>query len=103
MLKRRNDLVYRIQLGPKTKAKVVHFNCLWKYQGENIPTWLNISKLNQTSDNDATNSKHLDANLLTSDSQTPVAKETRLPRRSTRHRQPPERYQFTTVARDGQP
>ena len=35
-----NDLVYRIQLGPKTKPKVVHWNRLWHYSGHNPPTWL---------------------------------------------------------------
>jgi len=32
--KRLNDLVYRIQLGPWTKPKVVHHNRLWKYRGK---------------------------------------------------------------------
>jgi len=31
-----NDLVYRIQLGPKAKPKVVHQNRLWYYSGENF-------------------------------------------------------------------
>ena len=35
-----NDLVYRIQLGPRTKPKVVHRNRLWKYSGANPPCWL---------------------------------------------------------------
>ena len=34
--KRINDLVYRIQLGPKAKPKVVHQNRLWYYSGENF-------------------------------------------------------------------
>ena len=34
-----NDLVYRIQLGPKAKLKVVHRNRLWKYSGSNAPGW----------------------------------------------------------------
>ena len=34
-----NDLVYSIQLGPKTKPKVVHRNRLWHYSGHNLPTW----------------------------------------------------------------
>ena len=34
-----NDSVYRIQLGAKTKAKVVHRNRLWSYSGSNVPTW----------------------------------------------------------------
>ena len=34
-----NDLVYRIQLGPRAKPKVVHRNRLWRYSGMNVPTW----------------------------------------------------------------
>ncbi len=34
-----DDLVYRIQRGPRTKAKVVHINRLRVYEGENPPTW----------------------------------------------------------------
>ena len=41
VLKQINDLVYRIQLGPKCKPKVVHRNRLWRYTGSNTPTWLN--------------------------------------------------------------
>ena len=39
VIKRINDLVYRIQLAPKAKAKVVHRNRLWCYSGANVPTW----------------------------------------------------------------
>ncbi len=34
ILKRINDLVYRIQLKPTTKPRVVHYNRLWKYHGD---------------------------------------------------------------------
>ena len=37
--KKINDLVYRIQLSPGVKPKVVHRNPLWKYSGRNPPTW----------------------------------------------------------------
>ena len=37
--KKINDLVYRIQLNPKSKPKVVHRNRLWLYTGANAPTW----------------------------------------------------------------
>ena len=39
VIKRINDLVYRIQLGPNRKPKVVHRNRLWHYTGSNPPTW----------------------------------------------------------------
>ena len=34
-----NDVVYRIQLGPRTKPRVVHCNRLWRYGGQSPPTW----------------------------------------------------------------
>ena len=43
VIKRNNDLVYQIQLGPKTKPKVVHRNRLWRYSGVNAPTWYKAS------------------------------------------------------------
>ena len=39
IIKKINDLVYRIQLGPRSKAKVVHRNRLWKYSGASPPMW----------------------------------------------------------------
>ena len=39
VIKQIND-VYRIQLGPRTKPRVVHRNRLWKYSGLSPPTWL---------------------------------------------------------------
>ena len=41
VIKKINDLVYRIQLGPRTKPKVVHCNRLWLYSGTAVPTWFN--------------------------------------------------------------
>ena len=40
IMKRINDLIYRIQLGPRSKPRVVHFIRLWKYHGEKKPRWL---------------------------------------------------------------
>ena len=40
VIKRINDVVCRIQLGPRTKPRVVHHNRLWKYSGQSPPTWL---------------------------------------------------------------
>lgn len=47
IVKKINDLVHRIQLGPKCKPKVVHKNQLWRYTGNSVPT-LNF---NGSSDN----------------------------------------------------
>ena len=41
-MKRVNDIVYRIQLGPRSKPKIVHFNRLFKYSGENPPNCLKM-------------------------------------------------------------
>ena len=40
VVKRLDDLTYRIQKGPKAKPKVVHHNRLKPYEGENVPNWL---------------------------------------------------------------
>ncbi len=39
ILKRINDLVYRVQLTARSKAKVVHVERLWRYRGDNPPQW----------------------------------------------------------------
>ena len=44
IIKRINDLVYRIKLGPTTKPKVVHRNRLWAYTGANAPTWFEATE-----------------------------------------------------------
>ena len=42
VLKRINDVIYRIQLGPSIRPKVVHSNRLWKYRGADPPGWLSF-------------------------------------------------------------
>ena len=44
-----NDVVYRVQLTPRSKAKVVHRNRLWKYAEENPPTWFSSQQSSQAS------------------------------------------------------
>ena len=39
-IKRINDLVYRVQLTPRSKTKVIYRNRLWQYTGSSPPTWL---------------------------------------------------------------
>ncbi|KAJ8947967.1 hypothetical protein NQ318_021065 [Aromia moschata] len=39
IIKKSNDLVYRIQLSPRSKPKVVHLERLAKYTGHNPPNW----------------------------------------------------------------
>ena len=40
VLKKINDVIYRVQLSPHTKPKVIHHNRLAPYQGQNIQNWL---------------------------------------------------------------
>ena len=40
VIKRINDLVYRVQLIPRSKPKITHRNRLWRYTGSSPPTWL---------------------------------------------------------------
>jgi len=75
--KRINDLVYRVQLRPNTKPKVVHRNWLWQYSGSNVPNWFHAIQEIETG---VTNTKPQE-----SESPQPF-------QRSTRSRRPPERY-----------
>ena len=90
-----NDLVYRIQLGPRTKPKVVHWNRLWRYNGDNPPKWLDQQQTSpaETPHNlaetprQASQDEGPDANQEQTESA-----ENGGPRRSTRVRKPPNRY-----------
>ena len=85
-----NDLVYRIQLGPKSKPKVVHRNRLWQYHGHNPPTWFNVSLQNvrtqQNSRSEVSPSHSMPETESSPEETTPP------PRRSTRPRKTPIRY-----------
>lgn len=48
IIKRINDLIYRGQLGRWSRPRVMHFNRLWKYHGENPPHWLITTGPNPT-------------------------------------------------------
>ena len=39
IIQKLNDVLYRIQEWPSGKSKVVHYDCLNRYEGENKPTW----------------------------------------------------------------
>ena len=39
------DVLYRIQENPRGKSKVVHYDRLKKYQGENKPTWFRQNEM----------------------------------------------------------
>ena len=78
VIKRINDLVYRVQLTPRSKPKVLHRNRLWRYTGLSPSTWLK--------DQDG------------AEGDLPPATTTPLqPRRSNRQRKPPERLSYDSV------
>ena len=44
IIEKLNNVLYKIQEGPKSKSKVVHYDKLKPYLGENKPTWFIYSK-----------------------------------------------------------
>ena len=62
-----NDVVYRIQLTPRSKPKVVHHNRLWEYSGNNKPNWFKSSPIPKaaatTSPNSTTSNDRFQADL----------------------------------------
>ena len=90
-----NNVVYKIQLAPKTKPKVIHMDRLKEYRGENRPTWWKLVKSTH---------RHQPQREGISPEDTPVSSnrtndgagfETEwsdLPRRSQRIRNPPRRW-----------
>ena len=94
VLKKIDNLVYRIQLGLKYKPKVVHRNRLWKYTGSNTPTWLNTSMDPKGPAVPAPCGPKASGEAVPSQrEQSPVMlRHPQQPRRSTRRRCPPDRY-----------
>ena len=76
IIKRINDLVYRIQQGPKSKLKVVHRNRLWRYKGHNPPQWMGTEEPSPQHHSLPTQNE---------------SSKDMIPRRSKRLRKPPER------------
>ena len=96
--KKINDLVYRIQLGPGLKPKVVHRNRLWTYSGRNPPTWYKHPSGNEqgqaVSNTDPGVDLDTPEDIEESDKQEEdsVAGSDKQLRRSGRSRRPPARY-----------
>ena len=104
-----NDLVYRIQLGPRAKPKVVHRNRLWRYSGMNVPTLYHAPEQEQSVSSNETISetptvtsgapeqerstspvRTTSETLTTSSNELPTA--TKPLRQSDRKRHPPVRF-----------
>ena len=45
--KKLNDVLFRIQLNPRCKPKIVHHDRLKPYRKEQKPTWFKISEVNE--------------------------------------------------------
>ena len=90
--KRINDLVYRIQLGPSTKPKVVHRNRLWLYTGDNRPSWFRRPYCDRVDSSSAQAptppSDEMECQLPVDHEHQPTA-----PRRSGRSKRPPECFE----------
>ncbi|MDD9817374.1 MAG: RNase H-like domain-containing protein [Gammaproteobacteria bacterium] len=90
VLKRINDLVYRIQLGPSTKPKIVHRNRLWLYSGDNRPSWFQTPccDVDSSTPESTPPSNDQGCQLLVDHEH-----ESNTLRRSERSRRPPERFE----------
>ena len=104
VIKRINDVVYRIQLNPKSKPKVVHRNRLWRYSGASPPDWLdraNLSRLDESSVPLAKSPARLPATLDMSLTTSATVALPRLSsegstlRRSSRSRRSPDRLHYS--------
>ena len=107
VIRKINDLVFRIQKTPRSKPKELHCNRLWKYTGANLPTWFNNQSSSNLSESSTNSTNHeLTVNLpdeseqlvLTSTenlSQEDTCNDPTLPKRSTRTRHPPDRFGST--------
>ena len=93
--KKINDLVYRIQLGPGLKPKVVHRNRLWKYSRRNPPTWYKQVSGTARSPTPVESNPDLEEASEESDTEDPIVDDDKSEqlRRSTRNRRPPVRYE----------
>ncbi len=94
-----NDVIYCIQLSPRSKPKIVHHNRLWKYQGESPPTWLqdtDHSQLEGAQDSQSTNQPQTEqaqdspSNPWEVELDVDMLKVATQPQRSSRHRAPPD-------------
>ncbi len=86
VVKKINDLVYRIQLGPQHKPKVVHRDRLWAYGGSNPPRWFSVTPDKPDRTTPPLETRAGGDNMPAEPSGAP-------PRRSSRQRRAPERYE----------
>ena len=85
--------MYRIQLNPKSKPKVVHRNRLWLYTGANIPTWFEEQNTRPTTRPMDATAKPATQTNSEIESTANAGEQGTLLRRSSRNRHPPQFYQ----------
>jgi hypothetical protein len=98
VIKRINDVVYRVQLSPRSKPKVVHRNRLWKYSGISTPDWLDRGN-SPTPDREeppVNDVSHTTSPAILPDAALPLSPEPEgsFPRRSRRRRHSPDRLHY---------
>ena len=101
VIKRINDVVYRVQLSPRSKPKVVHRNRLWRYSGTSTPDWLERGNQEEPPVNESPatspvilpDSSTTTLPAVTSPPSSPEP-EGPAPRRSRRHRRSPDRLHY---------
>ena len=83
--------MYRIQLGPGLKSKVVHRNSLWKCSGRAPPTWHKqiIGRENKQNQKPVDTDPHV---TIDKESGSEEENSGDQPRRSTHAHRPPVRY-----------
>ena len=90
---RLSDVTYRIQKGAKTKPRVVHYNRLKPYCGENPPTWFQPRTLQdeiQVPVEDESGTEKIQGNQLSTSDEN--EDEIPRPRRSQRSRRTPNKF-----------
>ena len=98
VIKRLNDLVYRIQLRSSTKPKVVYRNRLWLYTGDDPPSWFQGHQSDSSTIPANTEDDH--EHQLSDDCGQQLLENHKQPislRRSERSRKPPDRFQVKCV------
>ena len=95
VMKKINDLIYRIQLGPHAKPKVVHRNRLWLYRGPTPPTWPKDDNVDQQQPSNQSTPDPLRQTSVSNPGNCSEGQQAQTTRRSQRHRRPPDRFAYS--------
>ena len=89
-----NDLIYRIQLGPHAKPRVVHRSRLWLYSGSTPSTWLKDDNVGQQQPSNQSTPDPLKQTLVSNPGNCSEGQQAQTTRQSQRHRRPPDRFAY---------